>query len=309
MDNLSQLPKLSVVCPVFNEQEAIPLFYQRLLAVLQKIEDFRYELIFTNNRSTDKSLQQIKLLQNSDPNVHVLTFSRNFGYQASVLAGVTHAQGEVIVVIDVDCEDPPELIPQFIENWKKGYDIVYGLRGKRPEARIITACRRLFYRVLKFTADSDIILDMAEFSLFTRRVRDSIIKNSNTYPFLRVEIAYSGFKKIGIPFNRQARIIGQSNYNIWGMAVFAIAGLLSASTFPLRLPVYLLPFAAVLNLLSLAVPDSFHAIAVLDVLYIILLLTVHGIYLARIYKNGISRPVYIVDWEDSDERLQNKGLL
>jgi dolichol-phosphate mannosyltransferase len=303
---LSQL--ITIICPVFNEELAIPLFYKRLRAVLDQLSVYRFELIFTNNASTDRSLDEISAIQSKDQTVHCLTLSRNFGYQASLLAGLKHANGDAVVIIDVDCEDPPELILKFVDQWKGGFDIAYGLRGKRQEARVITWCRLLFYRILKLTADSDIILDMAEFSLMSKRVRDAILKSSNTYPFLRAEIAYSGFSKIGVPYNREARIIGKTHYNFFGMFMFAVAGILSISTFPLRIPVYLFPVMLILNLSTMVADcvgyeNMFRPMMLLNALYLIAILSSQGLYIARIYKNGIGRAIYVIDWSKSDRRL------
>lgn len=308
--NQTATPKtlLSIVCPVYNEELAIPLFYERMRAVLLGMPEVDYEIIFTNNRSHDSSLDKIRTLRENDPKVHYLTFSRNFGYQASILAGLTHARGDISVIIDVDCEDPPEMIPKFVAKWREGHDICYGIRGKRDEAEWITSLRYLFYRILKLTADTDIILDMAEFSLLARHVRDVIVKNASTFPFLRAEIAYSGFRKIGIPYDRQRRIIGQSNYNLKGMAIFAIAGIMAVSTFPLRAAAYFFPLAVALNI-GLLLADAIWGFATIkyiitfDLLYATFMLAAQGLYIARIYKNGIGRPVYIVDWDLSDARL------
>jgi polyisoprenyl-phosphate glycosyltransferase len=299
---------LTIICPVYNEELAIPLFYERLKNVLSTMHNLDYELLFTNNRSTDGSLEQIKKLQRSDPKIRYLTFSRNFGYQASILGGLNFARGDASVIIDVDCEDPPELIPQFVQKWREGHDICYGIRGKRDEAQWITSLRLLFYRILKLTADTDIILDMAEFSLLARHVREILIKNSNTFPFLRAEIAYSGFKKVGIAYDRQKRIIGKSNYNLRGMAIFAAAGIMSVSTFPLRAAFYLYPAVLILNVLLLLLDyilnlNTFKGLVAFDLMYAIALASFQGLYIARIYKNGIGRPVYIVDWDVSDQRL------
>lgn len=307
-NSAEQRKLLSIVCPVHNEELAIPLFYPRLKAVVSRLDGYDYELIFTNNRSTDGSLEQIQKLQAVDPNVFVLTFSRNFGYQASILAGLTYAQGDAALVIDVDCEDPPEMISVFVQKWEEGHDICYGIRQKRDEARWLTWLRLLFYRILKLTADTDIILDMAEFALLARRVRHVLINSRNTFPFLRAEIAYSGFRKVGIPYDRQRRIIGTSHYNLRRMALFGAAGIMSVSTFPLRAAVYTLPVLCLLNLLALIFDELFNFTVIVDLVYLATLLSAQGLYIARIYKNGIGRPVYIVDWESSDSRLNARPV-
>jgi polyisoprenyl-phosphate glycosyltransferase len=296
-------PLITIVCPVFNEEQAVPLFYERLSKSLSVLADTcQFKILFTNNASTDNTLKEIHALRAKDERVEVLSYSRNFGYQASLLGGLKHAQGDAIVVIDVDCEDPPEMIPQFVQKWQEGFDIVYGLRGNRPEPRWLVRCRKLFYRLMKALADAEIILDMAEFSLFSSVVRDEMVRNSNTFPFLRAEIAYAGFRKFGIPYDRQARIIGQSHYNLFGMSVFAVAGILSVSTFPFRMAVYLWPLVAVCNVVILfadmlwELPGLFKLICVFDFLYLSGVVSLFGLYIARIYKNGINRPVYVVDW-------------
>lgn len=301
---MNSLPRISIICPVYNEEQAIPIFYERLIRAISPLsERYYFELIFTNNRSTDGTLKAIRGLREKDSTVQVITLSRNFGYQASVLAGITHALGEVTIVIDVDCEDPPEMIPQFIAKWEEGYDIVYGRRANRPEPSALIFMRKLFYRLLRLTADTDIILDMAEFSLVSSRVREVMLANKNSYPFLRAEIGYAGFQRYGITYDRQQRTIGKSYYNLRGMFLFAAAGILSVSTFPLRMGAYVWPFVLLLNLVLLGVDlagvsdSAFRILVALDLIYCITLLTSQGLYLARIYKNNMSRPVFIVDWK------------
>ena len=295
---------LSIVCPVYNEQDNILPFYDRFLEVVQTLEQsYEFELIFTNNRSTDDTPAIILQLHEQNPKVKLLTFARNFGYQASILGGLTFAQGDATVVIDVDCEDPPEMIRDFVKYWEEGYDVVYGIRAKREESEVMQALRRLFYRILRVMADSDVILNMAEFALITRVVRDAIINNKSTFPFLRTEIGYAGFKRIGLPYIRQARQHGKTHYNFLGMAAFAIGGILSSSTFLLRLSAYigalLLPLNLVLLGLDLAnVSDKAFTVSVfLDLMYLVFFLAVLSTYNARIYKNGVQRPVFIVDWK------------
>lgn len=301
---MNSIPHVSVICPVYNEEQAIPIFYERLIKAVSPLSDrYHFELIFTNNRSSDGTLDVIRALREKDNIVQVITLSRNFGYQASVLAGITHATGDAIIVIDVDCEDPPEMIPQFIAKWEEGFDIVYGLRANRPEPRPLIFMRKLFYRLLRLTADTDIVLDMAEFALVSSRVRDVMRANKNSYPFLRAEIGYAGFLRYGITYDRQQRTIGKSYYNLWGMFLFAAAGILSVSTFPLRMGAYVWPLILLLNLVLLVVDltgvssSAFKMLVALDLVYCITLLTSQGLYLARIYKNNMARPVFIIDWK------------
>jgi glycosyltransferase involved in cell wall biosynthesis len=301
---------VSIICAVHNEEKAISLFYARLKDVLKDL-NYNFELIFTNNRSTDNTLHIINELMTKDPIVRVLTFSRNFGYQSSVQAGMTHARGECIITIDVDCEDPPELIPVFLKKWEEGFDIVYGIRTNRPEPKIVIEMRNWFYKILRFTADAEIILNMAEFGLIANYVRDGIINNKNTFPFLRTEIGYSGYQRYGVIYNREKRIAGETHYNFWRMTLFAIGGILSSSTFPFRLAVYTYPLIVVYNIFFFLADIFsggyyFKILVISDFLYLSLILVIHGIYLARIYKNGLGRPLYIVDWRLSSKDLRMK---
>jgi len=303
---------VTIICAVHNEEEAIPLFYRRLCSVINSLE-YDFEIIFTNNRSSDNTLKIINEIEERDSRVQVLTLSRNFGYQCSLQAGMSYASGLAIIAIDVDCEDPPELIPLFLSKWSSGFDVVYGIRRNRPESKIILFFRKLFYKILKFTADSNIILNMAEFGLIAQHVRDSILNNSNTFPFLRAEIGYVGFRSCGIEYDRLKRIAGVTHYNFVRMFIFAIGGILTSSTFPFRLAAISYPIVFLANVLMLII-STFHgeiyfkSLVVIDLLYGLLLLTLHGIYLARIYKNGLNRPLYIVDWQLSSSALKSRCI-
>ena len=297
---------LSIICPVYNEQDNIKMFYERIRKVKEPLNDrYEFEIIFTNNRSTDNSYNIICDLHRQDKCVQLLTFSRNFGYQASILGGLLYASGDASVVIDVDCEDPPELIWQFIKKWEEGYDVVYGIRKKRQESEVIQWMRNLFYWILHRFGDYEVVMNMAEFSLITRNVRREILNNKSTFPFLRTEIGYSGFRRIGIDYVRQSRRHGKTHYNFLGMAAFAIGGILSSSTFFLRLSafigMFLLPANLILLFLDLTEKYSraFEILVTLDLIYLVFFMAVLSIYSARIYKDGVQRPIFIVDWKYS----------
>jgi polyisoprenyl-phosphate glycosyltransferase len=306
----SDKKKISIICPVFNEEKNVHLYYERLQKAISCLRDrYLIELTFLNNCSTDNTLVAIKTLQSKDETLQYITLTRNFGYQSSVLCGLTYATGQAIVVNDVDCEDPPELIPKFVEKWEEGYDIIYGRRGKRPEYLGLTLCRKIFYRLTRAIADNDFILDMAEFSLFTKRVRDEVVKIKTTFPFIRNELAYVGFKKIGIPYNREPRIGGRSNYmgfkGIFRMIKFAVAGILTASTFPLRLifylaaPLLLINFIAIFSYFINPEVIPINLIYMLNTMFLISAVTFLSTYMARVYKDGIQRAIFIIDWENT----------
>jgi dolichol-phosphate mannosyltransferase len=307
---------VTIVCPVFNEEKSVELFYERFTNALRGVDDkVRYELLFVNNRSTDRTLEIIKALGQKDTRVHHLTLSRNFGYQASITAGMRNARGDCIVNIDVDCEDPPELIPQFIDRWLAGADIAYGIRHKREEFVLMHWTRKLFYRVMRKLADHEIILDMAEFFLVDKRVRDHVLSSRSTFPFVRGQVGYVGFKREGIRYKRERRIAGETHYNIWGAMRFGAAGILSSSTLTLRLLAYVGLFVFALDVAGAAavivagsrLPLSelqlyFGAIVLVHLGWFAFGLGALGLYLARLYKDSVGLPLYIVDERNSSYR-------
>jgi len=298
--------RVSIVTPVYNEAMALPIFYERLAKVLATLEDrYRFEILFSDNRSTDETAKKVRELRARDPRVQLLALSRNYGYQASMVAGMRQASGDAIIFIDVDCEDPPEMIPLFLDGWEGGNDIVYGIRDRRQEPLHITLARKLFYRVNKMIADSDILVDVAEFCLMTAEVRDAVSSGLSTFPFIRAEVAHYGFQRMGVHYDRQPRAGGKSHYSYYGMARFAIAGILTSTTVPLRLSLYGLPLLFLSNALLLWLEASgrwgmaFKTLVALDLLYIATALAFVALYTGRNYRNVVGRPIAVVDFRRS----------
>lgn len=295
-------PRLTIICPAYNEEASLPVLIERLVATIAKISE-RYEvnIFFVNNASSDRTLEIIKSFQVRLPGVYFATLTKNVGYQRAVECGLRTAKGDLFVVIDADCEDPPEMIPDFLRKQEEGYDIVYGERVDRPEAAWLKALRRLFYRIARFVADEEIILDMAEFALISSEVRNAIVQDTSSFPFIRASIGRVGFSKIGIPYTRQARVAGRSHYNLFRMTTFAVAGILSSSTLLLRLPIYLLPFWVIaVGILALAHVSSGSAgslVLLITVIcaYLGATAAVIAIYVARVYFNTLGRPNYVIN--------------
>ncbi|MBU6449183.1 MAG: glycosyltransferase family 2 protein [Rhodospirillales bacterium] len=295
-------PTLSILCPVFNEEVVIPLFAARMMPVIRRLsERYLIRLVFLNNASTDRTLDMIATVHEEWTETFVISMSRNVGYQASLQCGLAHIKADLYAFIDVDCEDPPEMIETFIERYEDGFDIVYGERVDRPEPPAIKAARKYFYRLLQKVADDDILLDMAEFSLITAEVREAVLNDRSSFPFLRASIARVGFRRCAVAFTRQRRIAGTTHYNLLGMSVFAVAGLLAASTLLLRLPVYLLPvwlfMLAVLGAGAVAFHSPWLLLAVFMVFagYLGTAVACIALYVARAYKNGLQRPNAVID--------------
>ncbi len=297
---------LTILCPVHNEEQVIPLFFERLRPVLDRLaESYAVNLLFLNNASTDGTLLEIERIRQVWPETYVLTTSKNVGYHASLECGLRNAEAELVVFIDVDCEDPPEMILQFVEKHEEGYDVVYGERVDREEPKILKSIRKFFYRLLRAVADEEIILDMAEFSLFTSGVREAILNENTSFPFIRAAIGRVGFRRAAIPYKRQKRIGGKSHYNLIGMSMFAVGGILSASTLFLRLPILLLPFW-ILALIALGIgyiltQSAWFALAgvVTFAAYMGATAAFTALYVARTYKNGLQRPNAFIDYSKS----------
>ncbi len=297
--------KVCIVAPVNNEQGNVAVFCERAFKAFEPINNkYEVEILFVDDGSKDNTLLIITELNKQDKRVKSIALSRNFGFQAAVLAGLKHTDADLVCIITAGLADPPELLADFAVKHEEGYEIVYGIRGKRPEPAMITGFRNSFYRTLKFVADTDIILNMSEISLFTRPVLETILDSYNQFPFIRSDIAYAGFNRIGIPYDIQPRHSGKSHYNLWRMTKFAVAGILSISTYPLRFFVYAFPVFVLLNLLLIGLDTFFsqttelffHWLVMLDFVYIVSTLMFIGIYVARIYKNVVKRPIYVVDW-------------
>jgi len=295
------LRRMTIICPVYNEEKVLPLFFERILQVTKELSArYQVDLLFVNNASTDGTYQTIEKLRKEHAFVYVITLSRNVGYQRSLECGLRNAKGDIITFIDVDCEDPPEMILEFVKLYEQGYDLVYGERVDREEIRPIKFLRKVFYHIVKRVADEDIVLYMAEFSLITAEVRDAMAEDHNSFPFIRSSIARVGFRRIGVPYKRHRRIAGETHYDLLDMTIFAIAGILSASTLPLRVPIYLLPLwlllTAALGAAQIATGNPWFLLAnaLLASAYLGGTAAFTALYVARTYKNGLGRPNYVI---------------
>jgi dolichol-phosphate mannosyltransferase len=293
--------KLSVIVAVHNEGQSIVPFYERAKPVLDNLGGIReWNIVFVNDASEDDSLAEILKLRASDRRVQVITLSRRFGYHAVLMAGLTTVDSDLYAMVDVDCEDPPELLARFYGLIQDGVQVAYGIRSNREEPAFLTFLRKLFYYANKGIADSEIVLWMAEFAMVTRQVRDAILAPRTTYPFLRAELGYVGFKRVGVPYLRAKRVHGRSHYSLWRMTRFAVAGILSSSTFLLRLVLYVAAvlgtaFPVVVLLRGLTLDGAARLAIILSFYFLLVSVPIIALYLARTYKTGVARPVFVVD--------------
>ena len=298
--------KLTIVVPVYNDAECIPIFLSHLIPIRDQIKGkYEIEVVFLNNCSTDQTHEVISRSLDKHPFIYEITMSKNVGYQRSIECGLKNSKGDLFVVIDVDGEDPPNMILEFLKKYEEGYDLVYGIRSDRIESRPMKKARKYFYKVTKAVADEEFILYMAEFSLFNNAVRSAIIDSSDSFPFLRSSLARVGFDRFGISYKRENRYAGQTNYNLRKMFIFAVASLLSSTTLPLRIPVYaFLPFLTFnfifgLNMFYQEQIPNMLTLLIGNFLYFGFSICSISLYLARTYKNGLGIPNSYINYRKS----------
>ncbi|OGK88076.1 MAG: hypothetical protein A2X52_13430 [Candidatus Rokubacteria bacterium GWC2_70_16] len=292
--------RLHVIVPVRNELQNVPYFYERARTALEGLRDVEWSIVFVNNASEDGTLERLLQLRESDSRVKIITLSRDFGYHGALVAGLSSVEGDLYAIVDVDCEDPPELLVDFFRAIQKGVEIAYGVRSQRDEPKLITFGRKLFYIANRRVADSDIVMWMGEFSMFTKQVRDAVLAAKTTFVSIRAEMGHVGFPRIGLPYQRAKRKYGETHYNVWRMTVYAILSILSGTTFPLRLVLYVaalvgVGFPIVVKALGLSSSGVLIAASVTVLYYLVITIPLIGLYLARTYKNVVARPVFVID--------------
>jgi glycosyltransferase involved in cell wall biosynthesis len=227
-------PGVSVVIPVYNEQENLPILYERLTTVLKSAEP-DYEIVFVDDGSRDRSLELLHGMENSDPHVCVVELARNFGHQVAISAGLDHARGRGVIIMDADLQDPPEVIPQFIAKWREGHDVVYAIREQRKENWFKRTAYAVFYRLLQRIANIRIPLDAGDFCIMDRRVVDVLVEMPERNRFVRGIRSWIGLDQVGLAYERQARYAGRPKFTFSRLLYLALDGLVSFSYVPLRM--------------------------------------------------------------------------
>jgi polyisoprenyl-phosphate glycosyltransferase len=300
---------ISVVVPVYNEAPVIRAFYDRMRTTGAALASVDYEVIFVDDGSTDGSLEIIKKLAEADPRITIIKLSRNFGHQMAITAGMDAASGDAVVIIDADLQDPPEVIAQFVEKWQQGYDVVYGIREKRVgEKRMKLFTASVYYRVLRSLTKIDIPVDTGDFRLITREVVDQLKQLKEKERFVRGLVSWIGFRQVGIHYCRDKRYAGETKYPYRKMMKFALDGITSFSTVPLRLSTWLGYLASALAFLyacSVFVQKAMGytvqgwATIMVGVLFLggvqLICLGIIGEYIGRIYEESKQRPLYIIE--------------
>ena len=304
-------PTLSIVAPVYNEEVVLPELYRRIHDVLETMDE-TWELVLVNDGSRDRSAEVIAELHAQDGRVRGVSFSRNFGFQIAVTAGLDHAMGDAVILTDADLQDPPELYPEMVAKWREGYDVVYGIRGTREgETWFKKWTAKAFYRLIHRITSIDIPLDTGDFRLMDRRVVDAIRQMSERNRFLRGMVPWVGFKQTGVKYERAIRFAGESKFSsIKQMGPFAVDAITSFSYFPLQLATYIGFACALLAALAIILvillrlfgpqePLLGQATTLVSVLFLggvqLISLGIIGEYLGRIYDEVKGRPLYLVD--------------
>lgn len=301
------MDKISVVIPCYNEEKMVNNCYERVKWNLERIKGYDYEIIFINDGSKDKTLKVMEELAAIDSNLKVISFSRNFGHQCAVTAGIKKVTGDAVVILDADLQDPPELIPDMVELWKQGNDVVFGKRKKREGEnffKLFTA--KVFYKVLSSVSDIDIPRDTGDFRLVDRKVIDTINSMSEHNKFLRGLFSWVGYNQAAFEYERKERIAGTTKYSLKKMKKLAYDGVFGFSVKPLKaigtlgivsiLMSFLLVFLYIFGVLKFTL-ESMILIAMIPFFSGLILIAMWIIseYIARIYDETRNRPQYIID--------------
>lgn len=307
------MPTLSIVVPLYNEEDNVAPLLERITGIVTRLEGSpSYEIVLVNDGSTDRTLERLREQIATRPNVIVVNLSRNFGHQLAASAGLDIATGDAVVLMDGDLQDPPELIAQFVEKWRAGYDVVYAVRRQRKGEsvfKLLTA--RIFYRTIKRLTKVSIPVDTGDFRLMSRRVVDALKRSPERHRFLRGMVSWVGFNQIGVEYDRDERHSGETKYPLPKMLRFAIDGITSFSDVPLRFASYLgfissaVAFIYALIVIAYKIfslhPPGYTpgwASTIVAVLFLggvqLISLGILGEYIGRIYDEVKGRPLYLI---------------
>jgi dolichol-phosphate mannosyltransferase len=306
-DFLKPLPAISVVIPVFDEEDNLPLLYQRLTKVLGEVEP-DYELIFVDDGSRDNSSQYLEELAELDPHVIVVQLARNFGHQIAISAGLDFARGDGVIIMDADLQDPPEILPEFIEKWREGHDIVYAIRANRKEGWLKRNAYSFFYRILQRIANIQIPLDAGDFCIMDRKVVVILTNMPERNRFIRGIRSWIGLDQVGLEYDRDSRYAGKPKFTLSRLIYLALDGLVSFSFLPLRaisILGFVISFISILLAISYTIqkitrglsPPGF-ATTIVAIFFLagiqLITLGVIGEYVGRIFEEVKRRPLYVV---------------
>ncbi|MDD4979776.1 MAG: glycosyltransferase family 2 protein [Candidatus Omnitrophica bacterium] len=299
---------ISVVIPFYNEQENIDELYRRLISIFNKHNNYNFEIIAVNDGSKDDTLNRLKNYKLKDKRIKIVDLSRNFGHQIAISAGISFSKGNAVVILDADLQDPPELIPEFINKWREGFEVVYGIREKRKENIFKKVCYYLFYRILQSISHVNIPLDSGDCCLMDKKVVDILRNIPERNRFIRGIRSWIGYRQVGIRYERGCRYAGQPKYTILKLIKLALDGAISFSHFPLRVSSLLGILISIISFLigiiliikRLIYGSLVYGLTsiIVSVLFIggiqLIAIGIIGEYIGRIYDETKQRPIFIV---------------
>jgi glycosyltransferase involved in cell wall biosynthesis len=300
--------RLSVAIPVHNEESVLPELLLRLRKVLDGLPGGPHEIVFVDDGSTDRTFEMLREAVGEDSRIIAISLSRNFGHQAAISAALDHASGDAVVIMDGDLQDIPEVIPQFLEKFGEGFDVVYAQRVRRKEPLLLRLCYFVFYRMMARLSDIRLPLDSGDFGLMSRRVVDQIRRMPEHHRYLRGMRSWVGFRQVGIPVERAERHSGKSKYSIVRLMKLAADGIFAFSIVPIRAAALLGAFVMLLSLLYVCFalyaklflhesPQGFTALLVAVTFLsgiVLFFLGIIGEYVGRIYEETKARPQYVI---------------
>lgn len=310
---------LSIVVPAFNEQEVLPTFHERLSKTLDSLP-IESEILYVNDGSRDGTLEVMKILRAHDKRVAILDLSRNFGKEIAMTAGLDHAQGQAVIVIDADLQDPPELIPELVKHWREGWDMVYAQRiERRGETVIKKLTAQWFYRLMQRVGRVRIPENVGDYRLLSRRALDSLLQLREQHRFMKGLFAWIGYPQIGIPYHRDPRFAGRSTWDYWRLWNFALDGITSFTTTPLKWATYLGLIIACVSFCYSAViilqkilygnPVKGYPSLMVVILFLggvqLIFLGIIGEYLGRMFDETKRRPLYFLNSFHPSDNLRN----
>ena len=315
------MKQITILIPIYNEEESLPLLKNRILSVIEKIPEYEFDILFVNDGSKDKSLKIIKEYRSEDKRFGYVNLARNFGKEVAMLAGLDYSKGDAVIIMDADLQDPPELIPELIHYWEEGYDDVYAQRTSREgETFLKKWTSKMYYKVLQKIAKIPVQKDTGDFRLLDRRCVNAICKLREEGRCSKSIFSWIGYNKKAVTFVREPRVAGKTKWNYKKLIDLAIDGITSLSISPLRyatyvsIPIFLITmfygiYVIVNSIIIHAFPQIVQVILFIVLLFggiQTLLIGIAGEYIGRTFKNSQKRPIYLIDSVNENREMNGE---
>lgn len=314
------MKKISIIIPAYNEEESLPILYERLSKLMGNMKSYEFEILFINDGSKDKTIEIIKSMREKDNRICYVDFARNFGKEIAMIAGLDYATGDCVIFMDADLQDPPELIPELVKFWEEGYDDVYAKRQSRKgETWLKKFTSKMYYRVLQHVTKVEIQEDTGDFRLLDRRCVNALKKLRESQRNTKSMFSWIGYKKKEVLYDRDPRIAGSTKWNYAKLMDLAIDGITSLTTSPLRIstfiaiPTFMVLFVYFIYVIAKSIIiheaiQAFQAIILLILFFSgiqILLFGITGEYLGRIFNETKNRPLYLVNEYNGEKEMND----